>query len=105
MSQSLELTPSRLNALDQIDRYIEEHHSGPTLRKMCELLDIAATSNASYYVRQLMERGLITAERTGARRQLAAHTLRVTGTGKAVLKQYHAQLAARAHIIPARSSR
>ncbi len=81
----LKLEGRRLPLLRAINAYRASHFRGPATRTLCELVDLASTSNISYYLRDLAAHGLIAFERTGPSRQIDMSTLRLTEAGLAAL--------------------
>ncbi len=77
-----ELTPRNLTALSAIDRYCDSCGSGPTLRKLAELMGLAAQTSARFHLLRLEELRLVRFGRTRAKRRIAAHTVQVTEAGK-----------------------
>ncbi len=80
-------TPENARALSLIDSYIRARGSGPTVRELAALMGLRAHSGAHRHLVHLQELELIRVQRTGGRRQVAAHTVRLTAAGRRVLER------------------
>ncbi len=83
-----QLTPDNLTALSTIDRYCDCCGFGPTTRKLAELMGLRSHTAARRHLLRLEELDMIRFQRIGAKRQIAAHTVRVTDTGKRELARH-----------------
>ncbi len=82
------LTPAHLTKLEALAAYIAQNGSGPTVREMCLLWNIASTGNVYYYLTIWLRRDLITAKRVGPRQMLVGYTIRLTEAGKRIVEAH-----------------
>ncbi len=75
----------RLAMLRVIQSYRVQHYRGPGTRALCELLDLASTSNINYYLNDLDALGLVEFERTSKSQRVDMATLRLSEAGRRVL--------------------
>ncbi len=75
----------RLAMLRVIQSYRTQHYRGPGTRALCELLDLASTSNINYYLNDLDALGLVEYERTPKGQRVDMATLRLSAAGQRVL--------------------
>lgn len=80
--QAVALTPENILALAAIDSFTRRSGSGPTMRQLAAVMRLKAHSAARHHVVRLGELELITFERVGRTRQIAARTIRLTPAGK-----------------------
>ena len=87
-----------LEVLAMIYCEIEREGLPPTLREICEELEIKSTNGARHWLRQLEARGLVT------RKPGISRGLRVTPAGAAEVSRYLAELADELEHAPAEES-
>jgi len=73
---------NQLIFLKTIAKYIDENEFSPTVRELCELLNIRSSSTAHGYIVKLKELGVIENHETLPR------TLKITEKGREILKAY-----------------
>ncbi len=79
------LSGKRLAMLRVIRSYRAAHYRGPGTRDLCELLDLASTSNINYYLSDLDALGLVEFERKPVTNRVDMATLRLSEAGQRAL--------------------
>lgn len=95
MGLSLGAPPPRSwDALVVIDAFMQANGMSPTMAELAKRLNLRAVSAARRHVVQLEELGLVSTQRTGRHKHIAARSIRVTAEGGVVLGKYRTMRAA-----------
>jgi len=80
MTKTPRPTDRQLQVLAAIDDHWTEHGFAPSLRELCEVLDLASTNGANDHVKSLQIAGYVT------RQPRTIRTLRLTDEGERALR-------------------